>query len=261
MPWWVRAYLLVGAAQGIIIGVTGMLRPEHVIGFPLSTTPLNVRFAAAFYLAGALGLILSAVARSAVDARIFVVGFIIVTTLLLISTIWYWNDFIVKGTPWAWLLSYILEPLIGRFILLHLRLRSAAEPGRHRWSPLFQVQAGVFGIAGVALLAVPSTVAEHWPWALTSVLGRVYAAIFLAYAVGALLAAGERRAEALRPFAASSLCFLAGAAVASLIHHDRLVSGAPTVGWVICLAAGIVGLGAVVIDLYRPRGELVRVRG
>jgi len=257
MSGWVRAYLLVGAAQGIIIGVTGMLRPEHVIGFPLPTTPLNVRFAAAFYLAGALGLILSAASRAAVDARIFVVGFIIVTALLLIATIWYWDDFTVNGTPWAWLLSYIFEPLIGVVVILYLRLQAAAEPGRHRWSLLFQVQAGVFGVVGILLLAVPSRVAAHWPWALTSVLGRVYAAIFLAYAVGALLAAGERRAQAVRPFAASSLCFLAGAAVASLIHHDRLVSGAPTIVWVGCLAVGIVALGAAVLDLYRPRRELV----
>jgi hypothetical protein len=236
-----------------------MLRPAHVIGFPLLTTPLNVRFAAAFYLAGALGLILSAAARSAVDARIFVVGFIVVTSLLLVSTIWYWDDFTVHGTPWPWLLSYIVEPLIGVFVIAHLRLRAPAEPGRHRWSLLFRLQAGVFGVVGILLLAVPSTVAEHWPWALTSVLGRVYAAIFLAYAVAAVLAAGERRAEAIRPFAASSLCFLAGAAVASLIHHDRLVSGAPTIVWVACLAIGIVALGAAALDLYRPRRELVRV--
>jgi hypothetical protein len=251
MPIWVRAYLLLGAAQGLTIGITGMAAPAHVVGFPLSTTPLNVRFAAAFYLAGALGLILSAMSHRAVDARIFVVGFIIVTTLLLFSTLYYWDDFTVNGTPWAWLLSYILEPLIGWFVIIHLGLTSAAEPGQHRWSPVFGVQAGVFGVVGVALLVAPTTVAHHWPWALTGVLGRVYAAIFLAYAVGALLAAGERRAAAVRPFAASSLAFLGFALLASLIHHDRLASGLPTVAWFLALGVGVVALTAVVLDESR----------
>src|SRR6185312_452308 len=68
VPWWLRAYLLVGAVQGLAIGLTGVFRPAHVVGFPLATTPLNTRFVASFYLAGAAGLIASAAVRRAVDA-------------------------------------------------------------------------------------------------------------------------------------------------------------------------------------------------
>ena len=36
VPGWVRAYLLVGAVQGLAIALTGLARPAHVVGFPLS---------------------------------------------------------------------------------------------------------------------------------------------------------------------------------------------------------------------------------
>jgi hypothetical protein len=101
VPWWLRAYLLVGAVQGLAIGLTGLLQPAHVVGFPLATTPLNTRFVAGFYLAGATGLILSAATRRAIDTRIFLVGFVVVTGLLLAATIWYWSTYTIGGVPSA----------------------------------------------------------------------------------------------------------------------------------------------------------------
>src|SRR5689334_20843241 len=115
-PWWLRAYLLVGAAQGLAIGVTGMADPAHVVGFPLATTPLNTRFVAAFYLAGAAGLLASAAVRSAVDARIFVAGFVAVTALLLVATVRYWSTYTAGGVPYPWVGSYVVEPVLGAAI-------------------------------------------------------------------------------------------------------------------------------------------------
>ena len=54
--------------------MTGLASPQSVVGFPLETTPLNTRIVAAFYLAGAVGLGLSALARDVRDTRIFVAG-------------------------------------------------------------------------------------------------------------------------------------------------------------------------------------------
>ena len=98
VPAWVRVYLLVGAAQGLAIAVTGLARPAHVVGFPLPTTPLNVRFVACFYLAGAAGLLASAAARRAVDTRIYLAGFTAVTALLLAATVWYWSTYTDGGS-------------------------------------------------------------------------------------------------------------------------------------------------------------------
>jgi hypothetical protein len=244
VPWWLRAYLLVGAVQGLAIGLTGLFRPAHVVGFPLATTTLNTRFVASFYLAGATGLIASAVARRAIDTRIFVVGFVAVTALLLTATVWYWSTYTAGGIPYPWTTSYVLEPIAGAVILWRLRLRRPARPGRHASSAVFVAQAAVFGVLGIVLAAAPSLAVRMWPWALTAVLARTYAAIFLAFALGAALAANERRPQAVRPFALSSLVLVATTAAVSLIHHAKFDGGPSTWVWAAGLAAGLAGLAA-----------------
>ena len=75
-------------------------------------------------------------------------------------------------------------------------------------------------------------------------LARTYAAIFLAFALGAALAANESRPEAVRPFAFSSLVLVATAAVASLVHHAKFDGGPSTWVWAAGLAAGVAGFTA-----------------
>jgi hypothetical protein len=244
VPWWLRAYLLIGAVQGLAIGVTGLFRPAHVVGFPLATTPLNTRFVAAFYLAGATGLIASACVRRAADARIYLFGFVAVTALLLAATLWYWSTYTANGVPYPWLLSYILEPIAGVAIIAALRLTRPARRGRHRMSAVFVAQAAVFGLLGLVLAAAPSLAVRIWPWALTDVLARTYAAIFLAFALGAALAAHESRRQAVRPFAVSSFVLVAVAAAASLVHHAKFDGGPSTWVWTAALAAGLCGFAA-----------------
>ena len=255
VPWWLRAYLLIGAVQGLAIGLTGMFRPAHVVGFPLATTPLNTRFVASFYLAGAAGLIASAAVRRAVDARIFLFGFVAVTALLLTATIWYWSTYTAGGIPYPWTVSYVLEPIAGVVILRALHLGRSAQPGRHRLSAVYIAEAVVFGVLGVILAASPSLAVRMWPWALTAVLARTYAAIFLAFALGAALAASERRRKAVRPFALSSLVLVAAAAAASLVHHAKFDGGVSTWVWAVGLAAGLAGFAAASAASLRRRTE------
>ncbi len=244
VPWWLRAYLLLGAVQGLAIGLTGLFQPAHVIGFPLAETPLNTRFVASFYMAGAAGLIASAAARRAVDTRIFVAGFVAVTALLLTATVWYWSTYTAAGIPYPWVTSYVLEPIAGAAILWRLHLRRAAQPGRHRLSPVFFAEAAVFGVLGAVLAVAPGLAIRLWPWALTAVLARTYGAIFLAFALGAVLAAGERRPAAVRPFALASLVLVASTAAVSLVHHAKFDGGPSTWVWVAGLVAGLAGFAA-----------------
>jgi hypothetical protein len=257
VPWWLRAYLSVGAVQGLAIGLTGMFRPAHVVGFPLPTTPLNTRFVASFYLAGATGLIASALVRRAIDARVYVFGFVAVTGLLLIATLWYWSTYTANGVPYPWLLSYILEPIAGVAIIRVVHLERPARPGSHRLSPVFIAQAAVFAVVGIVLAAAPSLAVRMWPWALTTVLARTYAAIFLAFAAGAALAANERRPQAVRPFALSSLVLVGATAAASLVHHAKFDGGPSTWVWAAALAAGIAGFTAAVAASLRRDVEPV----
>jgi len=252
VPAWVRIYLLVGAAQGLAIALTGLARPAHVVGFPLSTTPLNVRFVACFYLAGATGLLASAAARRAVDTRIYLAGFTAVTGLLLVATIWYWSTYTDGGIPYPWVGSYVIEPVVGVLALVALDLRSAARHGRHRMSPVYEAEAAVFAVLGVILALTPAAAVRLWPWALTPVLARTYAAIFLAFALGAALSSRERRPQAVRPFAWSSLVLVGSTAVVSLVHHAKFDGGPSTYIWALGLALGVAGLGAAAVAASRP---------
>jgi hypothetical protein len=84
------------------------------------------------------------------------------------------------------------------------------------------------------------------------VLARTYAAIFIAFAVGALLAAGEQRAQAVAPFALASLVLVATTAVVSLVHHAKFDGGASTFAWAAGLTAGLAGFaGASALTLRR----------
>jgi len=251
-PWWLRAYLVVGALQGLAIGLSGLFRPAHVVGFPLATTPLNTRFVASFYLAGATGLTASALARRTIDTRIYVVGFTAVTALLLAATVWYWSTYTADGVPYPWVTSYVLEPVAGIAILARLRLWHAAIPGRHPMTWVYGAQATVFGAVGAVLAVAPGEAVKLWPWALTAVLARTYAAIFLAFALGAALAAHEARPQAVRPFALSSLVLVAAAAVVSLIHHARFDGGPATWIWAVGLAVGVAGLAVAGASTLRP---------
>jgi hypothetical protein len=94
-----------------------------------------------------------------------------------------------------------------------------------------------------------------WPWALTAVLARTYAAIFLAFALGAALAAGERRPQAVRAFAVSSLTLVAVTAAVSLAHHAKFDGGPSTWVWVAGLAAGLAGFAVAGIASLRPATE------
>ena len=244
MPWWLRAYLLVGAVQGLAIGLTGLFRPAHVVGFPLATTPLNTRFVAAFYLAGATGLIASAAARRAVDTRIFVVGFVAVTALLLAATVWYWSTYTAGGVPYPWVGSYVVEPVVGAASCGTCTWARAAQPGRHRLSAVFLAEAVVFAALGVVLVVAPlhggapvavGADARCWraPTPRSSSPSRSARCSPPASGGGGGAAVRAQLARAGRD-----------TAVVSLVHHAKFDGGAVHMGVGGGLAAGLAGFAA-----------------
>jgi hypothetical protein len=165
----------------------------------------------------------------------------------------YWSDFTFNGVPYPWLVSYIVDPIVGVAALWALGLSRPAVPGTHRLTAIYAAILVVFGILGVVLLLFPDTAVAHWPWKLTAILARVYAAIFIAFALGAGLAAFERRRQAVLPFTLSSLTLVVLIALASLIHRDRFVPGAAPWTWGIGLGLGIALLALATASLLRPR--------
>jgi hypothetical protein len=225
VPLWLRIFFLANVVQDLAIGVSGLASPRHIV-IPLKgLSPVNARFIAALYLGGGVVILAVAFVRRAVDARIALYAFFTITALVLVMTFAYWETFTKDGIPWLWLFTYIVDPLLAPIALVTLGVLGPARPGRHRLTALFVGEAIVFGGSGIALLLAPTAMLRAWPWTLTPILSRVYAAFFLAFAIGAALAAWERRIAAVRPLILGSLALLVVSLVASLVHLSKFDHG------------------------------------
>ena len=241
--------------QDFAIGISGLASPEHIV-IPLNgLSPFNVRFIAALYLGGGVIILLVAVVRRAVDARIALYAFFVITALVLVMTFVYWQAFTQDGVPWVWLVTYIVDPVLAPLALVTLGLIGPAEPGWHRLTALFVGEAIVFGVSGGPAADRSDRVLEAWPWTLTRLLARVYAAFFLAFALGAALAAKERRVAAVRPFLVGSIVLLAGTLVASLVHLAKLDHGPGRWLWFTTHLVGLALLGFALATLGRGRAR------
>ena len=166
-------------------------------------------------------------------------------------TLVYWSDVSADGTPWVWLGTYVIDPVVMTVAIPALALWHPGEPGRHRLTPLLAAEAALLLAAGAAMLVAPHAMRHVWPWTFTPLLARVYAAFFFAFGIAAAVGAGERRRPALLTVVAGSLALFAGSAAASLVHHDRFRSSPQTAGWIAVHAVAIVALAAALVSLRR----------
>jgi hypothetical protein len=248
MTWWIRAFLITSIIRGLFLGFKGLVdAPE--IPIPLQLTPLNAAFVAALYLAGSLGLILTLFARERADARPFLIGVGVVTTLLLSITLLRWVEFDTTFSPKlvGWLGSYIFDPIAVSLLVATHRLAPAANPGRHRLTPLFLAEAAALGGLGLLTLALPETASALWPWKLPPVLAQLYSCFFLAFASIALLVAYEQRPIVIRNFTITSLALMALVFLVSLLYLARFTAGPATWIWFGTLLLGVVAFGTALV--------------
>jgi hypothetical protein len=254
MPWWVRAYLLIGAGQGLALGITGLLLPAE-LQIPLRVSPLNARFVAALYAAAALGVLLSALVRRREDAQIFVIGFGLATTLIAIVTVLHWSEFMDPSLPHRplWLTAYVIDPILAFVVLTAAGLwRLPVASGRRQLAVPLAAASAILGLLGLVLLLLPGVAVGVWPWALTPVLSQVYGSFFLAFAVGGAVAIRVSRPVTTRNLAAALLAMTSLVLLASLLHVERFKP--EPVSW---LWFGAFGVGAVVFGfgLLRSLGR------
>jgi hypothetical protein len=252
MPWWLRAYLVFAAIQGLGIGLTGLFIPAEM-QIPLRISPLNTRFVAALYTAGGVGVLWAAFARRRSETRVFVISFGLATGVILVLTLLHWSDFMADGLPHrpVWIFDYVADPLLALLIVPLAGVWPARQGARHRLSPLFIVQAAVFGALGLAMLTMSDAVAAAWPWALPPLLGQLYACFFLTFAVGAALSARETEPRAIRGFALSSLSLMTLVLVGSLVHLDRFKAEPVTWLWFSAFTLGMLAFGAALVTARR----------
>ncbi len=258
MTWWMRAYLLFAAAQGLGIGLTGLFNPAEM-QIPLRLTPLNDRFAASLYVAGALGMLLVAFRKRQLEARLFVVGFGLATGLILALTLLHWDDFMGADLPHqpVWIFDYVVDPVLAVVIIVAARLLPIRDWTRHALTPLFTVEAVVFGVLGAVMLLAPGLAAAAWPWALPPVAGQLYGCFFLTFAVGAAIAAGETQVAPRAIFALSTLTLCLLVLIVSLIHVDRFKPELVTWLWFSAYAVGAVAFAGALFESWRDVVPLV----
>lgn len=262
VPWWLRLYLIVGAAEAILIGASSWLAPAGSVShatLPLHVTPLNARVIGAFYLAGAIALFASLFTRNPADTRIAVIGFGFIAGSLLVATLVYWDDFTKVRMPYGWIASYVVEPIVAVAAVVKLRLLRPALSGRTRLTPVCLLQGAAFGVTGLLLLLTPGYAADVWPWSIDTVLARVYACLFLAFALAALLAAWEARPPAVRAFVIASAALPVLILVASLRHTDRFQDGPAKWLWFGGFTLGAVCFGLALVGLVWRSWRAIRV--
>jgi hypothetical protein len=235
MPWWLRLYLLLGTAQGMGMGLTGLISPADM-QIPLRISPLNTRVAAAMYTAAGLGLLLAAFTRRA-HARILVLCFVAATTLILIVNLLHWSEFMAPTLPHRglWIGAYVVDPILGVLVIASAGYQRASAPPavrvRDAQGMLFLVAAGVLAVPGVVLLFVPAAASAVWPWALPPVLAQVYGCFFLAFALAGALAAAEARVVPRRTVAGALLALAVLVLSGSLLHLARFKPGLASGLW------------------------------
>jgi hypothetical protein len=248
MTWWIRFFLISSALRGLLLGINGLLNYRE-ISIPLQFTPLNAAFVAGLYLAGTIGLILTLFAREQADARAFLIGTAVVTTLLLTVTGLHWAEFETTLSPKliGWVGSYVFDPVAITLIVATHGLGAAAQPGRHRLSPLFVAEAALLGMLGWFMLALPQAAAAVWPWRIEPLVAQLYSCFFIAFAVIALLAAHDRRPVMIRNFAISSLALMCFMLLVSLMYLGRFTGGVTAWLWFGGLIAGAIGFAAALV--------------
>ena len=256
VPLWLRIFFAANVLQDLALGV-GLILPAS-IPFPLTVSPLNARFIGALYLASAVGMILSALASSRIDTRIFVIGFGLVSVLVLIVTVLYWGDFTARRIPVLWLVTYTADPIVTALTVVLWKMWRAGQPGRHPLTPLFLVEFGILGVLGLFSLLAPDFAVTIWPWKITPLLAQVYGAFFLTFASGAYLASNERRQSAVLPVAASSFALAVLVIVGSAFHLDRFMPGLPTLLWFGGFGVGTIAFALALAALLGQPTEWAR---
>jgi hypothetical protein len=252
VPWWLRLYLLIAAAQALVYGASGFLMPLR--GLPglriaLFLSAVSARFTGTLYLTLALSLILAAFVQSARDTRIFVIGLAVTVGMTLSVTLLHWREFSLESLRYLWVVTYGAHLLIALCVWLWLNRHVEPLPPPRTAPSLFQIEGLLLGSIGLLLLFLPGYAILLWPWKIVAVEAGFYACFFIALATVAALAAREPRSPDGRSFSITSLGFAVFVLIASIQDFDRFSSGASTWIWYAVLGLAVI---AFTRDLFHP---------
>jgi hypothetical protein len=171
--------------------------------------PVNAAFIGAGFLAGTLatGLVLFATRRWRSFSMLPPALWVLAATLALATAIHH-DRFKWDYPPtWGWALVYVAVPCAIPFLVARQRRSAepppAADPRLRAVRWLSAVTGAVLVLGALALYLAPVGLGQHWPWALTPLLGRAVAAWYALIGTILLVQAGlmRRAAEGLIGYA------------------------------------------------------------
>jgi hypothetical protein len=191
------------------------------------------------YLSGAVMMVGSMLARKWCEVRVVVPMIGVWTGLLLVASLFHLDEFDLSLTQSrVWFAAYTVYPAIALGLWLARRSdRGCSVDGHARpiqqWvRRYFGLQGAVFTVLGLALLIGATWVTDYWPWNITPLLANLYAAPFLSFGAGSLLATRESSWLHVRTFVVGTLVFAAGVLCASVLHRALFTAGeAPDFIW------------------------------
>lgn len=154
--------------------------------------------------------------------------------LLLVTTLLHTEKFHDDLLGYFWIAAYALAApfLLTLLAITESRARSAAaEHGAAAALPpglkaLLALQALVFGLAGVALFALPDAVGDIWAWELTPLTARAIASFAIGFAVAGAVAVHDARLASLRAAAWAYLALGLLEILGAALHGSDFRSGA-----------------------------------
>jgi len=228
--------------------------------------PMSAAFLGASYAAGCVLSVLALRSRSWTGARIALVTVLVFAVLTLAATLLHLDRFhftapglVGRAAAWIWLVVYLVVP-VALLVVVRRQTRAGRAPlpgssSLPRWlSALLALQGVVLGVAGTALLLVPTVAARWWPWTLTPLTARMIAAWLVALAVAALLCLRERDAARVAIPAAAYVVFGILQLVALLVYGEAVAWGSPAaVLYVVALVLAVVTGAAGLVVANRSR--------
>ncbi|MGZ5379761.1 MAG: hypothetical protein ACXWD8_17720 [Mycobacterium sp.] len=185
-----RSVLVLGAVFVAVAGVQLYLLTNHtdtIFAWTIGVH-LSAAFLGAFYWTACVMSGRSIYKKAWADVRVGIYGVFVFECLTLLTTFLHADlfhfgssSFSAKGAAFAWLIIYLLDPLLIVFGLFQQSQMPGKDPVRiallPRWyRTLLGVQAAGLIAVGVALFIVPQAVNDIWPWPLTPLTARAMSA-------------------------------------------------------------------------------------
>ncbi len=243
-----RAFTILEAFVLAVVGFSLFVFPDwtHDV-WAWELTPFNTRFLAAIYLASFVSVGSLAVIARWAPGRVVTPMILLFTTLVLFVSLTDTGRFETDRLATAgWWILYIVLPLNSAYFLWKFR---GTPPALAQDTPrllggFLVLEALVMGVYGLLMLIAPTWSTSFWPWPIDAFHGRLYSAVFLVLALGALLVCRYAARNELGTFAATQITFGVFAIAGLLIVDADLdkVDWSATGTWVWTIGMGAIAL-------------------